>query len=518
MIVHEDHKAPIVAVTIWYHVGSKNEVPGKTGFAHLFEHLMFNGSENYNDEYFRPLQEVGATNINGTTDFDRTNYFETVPTSALDLALWMESDRMGISSARSTRRSSTSSAASSRTRSARATTSLRQSRSTTIVTNLFPPGHPYSWETIGSMEDLNAASLDDVKKWFQTYYGPNNATLVLAGDIDLATAKEKVQRFFGDIPPGPPLIHRERWIPGSAPASRIVMQDRVPEARVYKVWLGPEWISDDSTYLQLADSVLTSGKTSRLYQRLVYDDQIATDAGAFALNNEIAGGYIVYATVGAGQEPKKVERALDEEIARFLAQGPTRAELERAKTRDSSLVHPRHRAGRRLSAASRTSLPRTPCSAAGPISTSIRSSCCTRPRHSRSSRPRERGSRATPLVLEVQPFPDELGRDRSGADRSKLPMPQSFPASAVPGAEPGHARERDAAHRGRAPRGAGRAVQPAAQRGLRRRPVRDARRREHDDGRCSTRARRAWTRCKIDDGLASLGADWTRARISTSRW
>ena len=226
VVVHEDHKAPIVAVTVWYHVGSKNEVPGKTGFAHLFEHLMFNGSEHYNDEYFRPFQEVGATSMNGTTDFDRTNYFETVPTTALDLALWMESDRMGhlVGAIDQAKLDEQRGVVQNEKRQGDNQPYGRVFEQ--IITNLFPPGHPYSWETIGSMADLNAASLDDVKHWFETYYGPNNATLVLAGDIDLATAKDKVTRYFGDIPPGPPLTRREVWIPDHVPDSRIIMQDR----------------------------------------------------------------------------------------------------------------------------------------------------------------------------------------------------------------------------------------------------------------------------------------------------
>ena len=200
VIVHEDHKAPIVATTIWYHVGSKNERPGKTGFAHLFEHLMFNGSEHYDEEYFTPLQEVGATSINGTTNNDRTNYFETVPTTALDLALWLESDRMGhllgaIDQAKLDEQRGV------------VQNEKRQGDNQPygkvfdyIASNLFPEGHPYSWPVIGSMEDLDAASLDDVYEWFRTYYGPNNATLVLAGDIDVATAREKVERYFAIRP------------------------------------------------------------------------------------------------------------------------------------------------------------------------------------------------------------------------------------------------------------------------------------------------------------------------------
>jgi zinc protease len=332
VIVHEDHKAPIVAVTVWYHVGSKNEVPGKTGFAHLFEHLMFNGSENHDDEYFRPLQEVGATSMNGTTDFDRTNYFETVPSGAVDLALWLESDRMGHLLGAIDQKKLDEQRGVVQNEKRQGDNEPYGRVFEQIITNLFPPGHPYSWETIGSMEDLNRASLDDVRHWFETYYGPNNATLVLAGDIDAATAKDKVERYFGAIRPGPPLTRRDTWIPSAVPAARIVMQDRVPEPRIYKVWRGPEWRSDDATLLELADSVLTAGKTSRLYKRLVYDDQVATTAGAFSLTGEIAGAYVAYASVAAGHEMGEVERALDEEIARFLANGPTRTELERAKT------------------------------------------------------------------------------------------------------------------------------------------------------------------------------------------
>jgi zinc protease len=431
VIVHEDRKAPIVALTIWYHVGSKNEVPGKTGFAHLFEHLMFNGSENHNDEYFRPLQEVGVTNINGTTDFDRTNYFETVPTTALDLALWLESDRMGhlvgaIDQAKLDEQRGV------------VQNEKRQGDNApygkafeTIITNVFPPGHPYSWETIGSMEDLNAATLDDVKTWFETYYGPNNATLVLAGDIDLATAKEKVQKFFGDVPPGPPLTRKERFIPSSVPASRVIMQDRVPQARLYKVWLAPEWVSDESTYLQLADAVLTSGKTSRLYQRLVYEDQIATDAGAFAMTNEIAGAYVVYATVAPGQDMATVEKTLDEELARFRASGPTRSELERVKTEiRASFIRGVEQVG---GFQGKSNILAENAVYGG------------RPdfyKHSlsllRSATPQQvldttrKWVSGEPFVLEIHPFPETLTASTSGADRSKLPVPQSFPEAPFP--------------------------------------------------------------------------------------
>jgi zinc protease len=355
VIVHEDHKAPIVAVTVWYHVGSKNEKPGKTGFAHLFEHLMFNGSEHYNDEYFRPFEEVGATSMNGTTNSDRTNYFETVPTSALDLALWMESDRMGHLLGAIDQKKLDEQRGVVQNEKREDDNQPYGKVYAEIVANLFPPGHPYSWETIGSMEDLNAATLDDVKRWFQTYYGPNNATLVLAGDIDLATAQAKTQHFFGDIPPGPPLVVRERFIPDSVPASRVVMQDRVPQARIYKVWRGPEWRSDDTTLLELVDAVLTSGKSSRFYRRLVYDDQIATDVGAYPIDGEIAGGYVAYATAAEGQDLAAGGGARAAGRARARRRGRAfsarRADSCRARPRARrarGLVHTRHRASRRL--------------------------------------------------------------------------------------------------------------------------------------------------------------------------
>jgi zinc protease len=431
VIVHEDHKAPIVAVTIWYHVGSKNETPGKTGFAHLFEHLMFNGSEHFNDEYFRPFEEVGATNMNGTTNSDRTNYFETVPTSALDLALWMESDRMGhllgaIDQAKLDEQRGV------------VQNEKREDDNqpygkvyAQIVANLFPPGHPYSWETIGSMEDLNAASLDDVKRWFQTYYGPNNATLVLAGDIDLATAKSKVQHFFGDIPPGPPLVQRERWVPDSVPASRIVMQDRVPQARIYKAWRGPEWRSDDTTLFELIDAVLTSGKTSRLYQRLVYDDQVATDVGAFPIDGEIAGGYVAYATVADGQDVATVEHALDDEIARFLRDGPTRAEVDRVRAEiKGSFIRGIEQVGGFHGKSN--ILAENAVFGGRPdfYKHSLEVMNAATPEQLRAAARRWLTGNA--LALEVRPFPTTLAPSGAGADRSQIPKPTSFPQAPFP--------------------------------------------------------------------------------------
>jgi zinc protease len=332
VLVHEDHKAPIVAVNVWYHVGSKNERAGRTGFAHLFEHLMFNGSEHYDKEFQEPLERAGATDLNGTTNEDRTNYFVNVPTSALDLTLWLESDRMGhllgtLTQAKLDEQRGV------------VQNEKRQNENEPygkvwdfLTPRLYPANHPYSWTVIGSMEDLDAAKLDDVKGWFQNYYGPANAVLVVAGDIDVATAKAKVERYFGDIPSGPPLARQEAWIAKRTGSQRGLMQDRVPQARLYKVWNVPEWGSADGDYLGLAAAALSTGKSSRLFKRLVYDEQIATDVDASVALREIGGLFTIEAGVRPGVDPARVERAIDEELARLLAAGPTAVELQRAKT------------------------------------------------------------------------------------------------------------------------------------------------------------------------------------------
>jgi zinc protease len=331
LIVHEDHKAPIVAFNVWYHVGSKNEKPGRTGFAHLFEHLMFNGSENYNDDYFKPMQKIGATDLNGTTGNDRTNYFENVPVSALDLVLWMESDRMGhlkgaISQAKLDEQRGV------------VQNEIRQMLNEPfgiteelIVKGTYPPGHPYSWSVGGSLEDLSAAKLEDVHQWFSTYYGPNNAVIAIAGDIDAKTALEKVKRYFGDIPPSPPISRHSAWIAKRTGVHRESVQDRISQPRIYKIWNIPEWGSTGGDLLDLASSILSDGKTSRLYKRLVYDDQIATAVNAYVDLREIGGIFQVQADAKPGVELSRVEKTIEEEMAKFLAQGPTAQELERVK-------------------------------------------------------------------------------------------------------------------------------------------------------------------------------------------
>ena len=332
LIVHEDHKAPIVAVNVWYHVGSKNEKPGKTGFAHLFEHLMFGGSENVKTTYINAFEKIGATDLNGTTNNDRTNFFETVPVSALDYTLFLESDRMGHLLGSFDPKTLDTQRGVVQNEKRQGENEPYGVVEQLVVDNTWPARHPYSWTVIGSMEDLNAASLDDVKEWFRTYYGPSNATLVIAGDIDAATAKAKVEKYFGDLPAGPPVAHQETWIAKMSGVHRERVEDRVPQPRIYKVWNVPQALTADEAYLDLVSRVLSQGKDSRLYKRLVYDDQTATSVFAYDENNEIAGQFTIQATLKPGQDLAKAERAIDEELARLIANGPTADELERAKT------------------------------------------------------------------------------------------------------------------------------------------------------------------------------------------
>jgi len=332
LIVHEDHKAPIVAFNVWYHVGSKNEKPGRTGFAHLFEHLMFNGSENYNDDYFKPMQKIGATDLNGTTNEDRTNYFENVPTSTLDLVLWMESDRMGHLQGAINQAKLDEQRGVVQNEKRQYDNEPYSISEELIAKAIFPAGHPYSWTVIGSMEDLTAAKLEDVHQWFSTYYGPNNAVIAIAGDIDAKTALEKVKHYFGDIPPGPPIVKHQAWVAKRSGEQRQTAQDRVPQARIYKIWNIPQWGTNENTHLNLAAAILGAGKTSRLYKRLVYDEQIATSVSAYLDSREITGLFFIEADAKPGVELAKVEKAINEELKRLLTEGATEKELRLVKT------------------------------------------------------------------------------------------------------------------------------------------------------------------------------------------
>jgi len=334
VVVHEDHKAPVVAVDIWYHVGSANEVPGKTGFAHLFEHLMFGGSEHVKGPYIPAMQIAGATNLNGSTTTDRTNFFETVPVASLEYALFLESDRMGhfvldkdtldlqrgvVQNEKRQHENQPYAVAGDLT-----------------VKSTYPALHPYSHTVIGSMDDLNAASLDDVKTWFATYYGPSNATLTLAGDITPAAARKLVEKYFGSIPSGPPVAHQDAWVSKMSGLHLQEAQDRVAAPRIIMTWNIPQFGTADADYLDILSDVLASGKSARLYKRLVYDMQVASSVGAGAELSEIAGQFKIQITAKPDGDLKAIESAVQAEMQTILRDGPTADELERIKTKDET--------------------------------------------------------------------------------------------------------------------------------------------------------------------------------------
>jgi zinc protease len=330
VLVHEDHALPIVAVNVWYHVGSKNEVPGRTGFAHLFEHLMFEGSEHYDRGYFHPLQEAGAS-LNGSTNADRTNYWEVVPTNALDRALWMESDRMGyllpaLTDAKFANQREV------------VLNERRQNYENrpyglagmAIVDALYPASHPYHWLTIGAAEDIRAAHIDDVRAFFQRYYHPGNASLALAGDIDTRKGFELAERYFAEIPGGPRPDSVRVQPPEPPPDDlRLVLEDRVELPRLYLAWHSPALFADGDAELDLVAEVLSSGKTSRLYRALVYDQRIATEVAASQNSRELGSFFQLVATAAPGRTLAEVERAIAKEMNALIEKGPTPQELER---------------------------------------------------------------------------------------------------------------------------------------------------------------------------------------------
>jgi zinc protease len=331
VIVHEDRKTPIVALNLWYHVGSKNEKPGKTGFAHLFEHLMFGGSEHLPGSYIESMERIGATDLNGTTSEDRTNYFENVPSSALDYALFAESDRMGYFYNTISQEILDLQRGVVQNEKRQGDNQPYAVAEDLVVGSTYPAEHPYAHTVIGSMQDLDSATLDDVRNWFKTYYTPSNAVLVLAGDISAAEAHDKVRRYFNEIAPGPPVSHQRAWVGKMRGEHRESVQDRVPQSRIYKVWNTPGYGTDSADYLRFAAAMLSSGKNSRLYKRLVYDEQIATQVAAYLDEREIGSQFVVVATARQGEDLRKVEKAVDEELARFLQDGPTERELNRVK-------------------------------------------------------------------------------------------------------------------------------------------------------------------------------------------
>lgn len=331
LLVHEDHKAPIAAVNVWYHVGSKNEKPGKSGFAHLFEHLMFNGSENYNKDYFQALESIGGTDLNGTTNNDRTNYFQNVPISALDQVLFLESDRMGhlLGAIDQERLDEQRGVVQNEKRQGENQPYGKQWGYLTKA--MYPKGHPYSWTVIGEMADLNAASLEDVQEWFRSYYGTANAVVAVAGDVNPKEVYDKVLKYFGDIPSGPTVERQEVNIPDHGLDTYQVYEDRVPETRVLFSWNTPEFGAKEDIHFDLISAILTNGKNSRLYKKFIYEDQTASSVVSFQGSSEIASTFVTWANVKPGQDYKKIEKELLEEINKFIENGPTEAELKRVK-------------------------------------------------------------------------------------------------------------------------------------------------------------------------------------------
>jgi predicted Zn-dependent peptidase len=333
VIVHEDRKAPIVAVSVWYNVGSKDEPQGRSGFAHLFEHLMFNGSENAPGDYFQPLREIGATDLNGTTSFDRTNYFQNVPTPALERALFLESDRMGHLLGAVTQTNLTNQIGVVQNEKRQGDNQPYGLVSYRLFERLFPNGHPYGHTPIGSMADLDAATLETVHDWFRRNYGPNNAILVLAGDVDAASARPLVERYFGDIARGPVNNPAEADVPTLPARVDDVMTDRVANTRLIRAWAVPGMLHEDSEALQVAASVLGGLASSRLDNILVRSEQTAVSVGAGASPMHRVGLFSIQVDVKPGQDADAVSRRLDQIVEEFIRTGPTNDEVQRTVMR-----------------------------------------------------------------------------------------------------------------------------------------------------------------------------------------
>jgi len=339
VIVHEDHRVPLVAVSVWYHVGSKNERPGHTGFAHLFEHLMFEGSEHQPRGFFEPLQAAGAS-LNGSTSTDRTDYWEVVPREAARLALWMEADRMGwLLPALTPERFETQRGVVLNER--------RQSYENrpyglaqfALLDAVYPPDHPYHWPTIGKTADLHATSIDEVRAFFSRYYHPANASLVVAGDIGAGEAFGMVEELFGEIPPGP-AVGPVASPSIAARACRLRLEDRVEMPRLYMAWPSPALFEPGDADLDLAADLVGNGRTARLYRRLIHDRRVASEVAAAQSSRELDGMFQVLATVAPGHTLSDLHTALCEEIADLAAHGPTVGELERGRAQaESSFVY-----------------------------------------------------------------------------------------------------------------------------------------------------------------------------------
>lgn len=332
VILHEDHSVPIVGVNVWYHVGSAREKSGRTGFAHLFEHMMFQGSQNVGDnEHFRYIQGVGG-NANGSTAEDRTNYWEVVPSNYLEMALWLEADRMGFLLPAMTQQKLDNQRDVVKNE-------RRQSYENqpyglaweTLYAALYPPEHPYHWPVIGSMADLSAASLDDVQQFFKKYYAPNNASLCIGGDFSPKEARQWVEKYFGEISRGSGVEPIVAGWPELKESRRLLLEDRVQLPRLYLAWHSPAIYQRDDAELNILASVLSSGKSSRLYKRLVYEKRIAQDVSAFQDSRETSSLFFIIATAKPGITLSELEQEIWSELERIKQESPEEKEIQRAR-------------------------------------------------------------------------------------------------------------------------------------------------------------------------------------------
>ncbi|MFQ5537720.1 MAG: M16 family metallopeptidase [Gemmatimonadota bacterium] len=331
LIVHRDPSLPVASVNVWYHVGSKNEKPGRTGFAHLFEHLMFEGSGHVPEGEFDNLLEAAGGVNNGSTTNDRTNYWENIPSNAVELAFWLESDRMGFLLETMTQEKLDLQRDVVKNERRQSVDNQPYGRAfETVYANLYPPDHPYHWPVIGSMEDLSAATLEDVKDFFRTYYAPNNASVAVAGDVDPFAVRDLAEKYFGSIPEGPaipPVEVPEARLDGDV---RVVLEDAVQLPRLYVAWHSAPIFTQDDADLEVLSAILSDGKGSRLHRRMVYEDQVAQDVAAFQNGQEIAGSFWIVATAKPGVSLAVLEETLREELGRLAREGVRREEVVRA--------------------------------------------------------------------------------------------------------------------------------------------------------------------------------------------
>jgi zinc protease len=345
VILHEDHTIPMVSVNVWYHVGSKNEQPGKTGFAHIFEHMMFQGTEHSNQDYFLPLESIGGE-VNGSTTEDRTNYWENVPSDQLERALWLEADRMGylLPAMTEEKLANQKDVVKNEKREGE---NAPYALSDELLLNLqYPAGHPYAHTVIGSMDDLSAAGMDDVKDFFRMYYAPNNASLCVAGDIDPARTKAMVEKYFASIRPGPPVARLTSWTPPIDGVRRAVAEDKVELPKIYMVWRSPANLKPGDAEMDILGNILAGSKTSRLYKSLVYEKQVAQDVGAGQVSKEAAGEFTIEVTARPGQSLDALEACIDQEVRNLVANGVTDEEIAFAKASyENAFVHRLERIG-----------------------------------------------------------------------------------------------------------------------------------------------------------------------------